>query len=503
MGQAVPAGTRSSLGGAPAHPIVGHLRPSIGAPDRERAARMAGRILAEDPRVSSTDLFGPRLDAGLSEGPTLHIHDTGLAQVHGLAFGREHRAFLLARDEDLVAMSRPPVHGFREHCRDDLGLGGPSLLVPDAPGRPVPLSLRCMNDPGVLSRLSSTARTHGHLNVAPYVAAGRVWALSGRIAEQSGAAVHVAGPPAGLCRKVNDKIWFARQVADLLGSQAVPVTTSARSWATLAHRVRECARQYPSVGVKLPSASGASGNLVVDSEVVRRLPSLRAVVLELRRWFRHLGWERPFPILVSVWEDSVLVTPSVQLWIPQRGRGEPVVEGIFDQRVAPEAGKFVGCAPSSLGREPMQRIAYEAVLLGVLFQELGYFGRCSFDSILVGQDVDTAELHWIECNGRWGGTSIPMTLANRLVGDWAVHPFVVIGSVRSEAGCTLEVVRHAVRDQIFDRARGTGLTLLSPGPAETGAGIDIMAIGTTLRDARRRASEAVDVVSRAGAERTH
>src|SRR5690606_34224305 len=72
------------------------------------------------------------------------------------------------------------------------------------------------------------------------------------------------------------------------------------------------------------------------------------------------------------------------------------------------------------------RIAREAVLLASLFQQLGYFGRCSFDTILVGPDPATAEVHWAECNGRGGGTSIPMTLVNRLTGDWAETPLAVV-----------------------------------------------------------------------------
>lgn len=499
--QATSATAASATPGAAVHPIVGHLQPCIGASDRQRVDRLAGRILAEDPRISATALFGPRLEAGLSDAPTLHIHDTGVASVGDPAFAREHRALLLARDEDVVAMSRQPVRAFQEHCRDDLGLGGPSVLVPRASGRPRPLSLRCRNDSEVITRLCGVARVHGHLNVAPYLASGGVWALAGLVAQESGARVHVAGPPAGICRKVNNKIWFAQRVSELLGSKALPVTTSARGWAVLAYRVRECARQYASVGVKLPSASGASGNFVIDSVVVRRLPSLRAVALELRRLLRHLGWDHPFPMLVSVWEESVLVTPSVQLWIPPRSEGKPVVEGVFDQSVEPEAGKFVGCAPSALSRDLTERLAYEAALLGALFQELGYFGRCSFDSILVGDDLSKAQLHWIECNGRWGGTSIPMTLANRLVGDWAKRPFVVTGSVRGESASTLEEIREAARDRIFDRAWGTGLIFLSPAQAETGTGLDVMAMGGSLEDARRLASEAIDVVSRVGAER--
>jgi hypothetical protein len=318
------------------------------------------------------------------------------------------------------------------------------------------------------------------------------------VAQESGVKVHVAGPPPDLCRKVNNKVWFAQRVSELLGGDALPDTTSARGWAMLAYRVRQCAHKYPSVGVKLPSASGAAGNLVIDSDVVRRLPSLRAVVSHLRRLFRHLGWDDPFPMLVSVWEESVLATPSVQLWIPLRGQGQPIVEGVFDQSVEPERGKFVGCSPSSVSGDLMERLAFEASLIGALFQELGYFGRCSFDSLLVGDNLPNAELHWIECNGRWGGTSIPMTLANRLVGDWASRPFVVVGSVPGDAASTLEEIREAARDRIFDPARGTGLIFLSPAPAETGTGIDIMAMGESLQDARRAASEAIDVLSPVG-----
>jgi len=493
----------SPTSGAALLPIVAHLRPRLVASDRQRVVRLAGRILGEDPRISATDLFGPRVEAGLCDGPTLHIHDTGSASVGGLEFAREHRALLLAGDEDVVAMSRPPVRAFVEHCRDDLGLGGPSLLIPSLPDRPVPLALRCMNDPEVIFRLSGIAQAYDHLNVAPYIATGGVWALAGRVARESGARIHVAGPPVRLCQKVNNKIWFARQVTELLGSHALPVTTSARSWAVLAHSVRLCARQFPSVGIKLPSASGASGNFVIDSDVVRRLPSLRAVVGELRRLIRHLGWDDPFPMLVSVWEESVLVSPSVQLWIPTRGQGDPIVEGVFDQRVEPAAGKFVGCAPSLLSQDLMERLAHEATLLGALFQELGYFGRCSFDCVLVGDDLSSAEVHWIECNGRWGGTSIPMTLANRLVGDWAERPFVVIGSVRTEPASNLEEIREAARDWIFDRAQGTGLIFLSPAPLETGTGIDIMAMGGSLSDARRVTSEAIDVISRGGVRLRH
>jgi len=68
--------------------------------------------------------------------------------------------------------------------------------------------------------------------------------------------------------------------------------------------------------------------------------------------------------------------------------------------------------------------ASEALTLASPLQSLGYIGRASFDALLVGASPEQATIHWIECNARWGGVSIPMTAARRLLGsriDGAQH----------------------------------------------------------------------------------
>ncbi len=137
------------------------------------------------------------------------------------------------------------------------------------------------------------------------------------------------------------------------------------------------------------------------------------------------AWHPSFPVLVSVWEVPVVLTPSIQMWIPHSSAGGPVVEGIFDQAVSGPVDRFIGCAPSLLSADRQLEMAREGMTIGLFLQELGYYGRASLDAIFVGTDVEDASLHWVECNGRWGGTSIPMTMVNRLTGDWKDHPFVV------------------------------------------------------------------------------
>src|SRR5690606_12401086 len=128
---------------------------------------------------------------------------------------------------------------------------------------------------------------------------------------------------------------------------ALPPTTEAHSLAVLAARVRALARDHDRIAIKLPSAAGGEGNAVIDAACVRDLP-LAAVRETLRGLLVRLGWPRPFPLLVSVWESPVCATPSVQLWVPHAGAGTPIVEGIFEQQVCGPTGVFAApCPPTS------------------------------------------------------------------------------------------------------------------------------------------------------------
>src|SRR5690606_2755571 len=157
-------------------------------------------------------------------------------------------------------------------------------------------------------------------NVQPYIGCGTAWALAAAIAERAGVTVHVVAPPPGVTRRVNDKTWFAHHAAELLGERALPPTTRAHNLALLATRVRALAREYDRIAIKVPDAAGGEGNAVIDAACLRDLP-LAGVREALRRLLVRLAWPRPFPLLVSVWESPVCVTPSVQLWVPHPGAG--------------------------------------------------------------------------------------------------------------------------------------------------------------------------------------
>src|SRR5581483_1555853 len=188
------------------------------------------------------------------------------------------------------------------------------------------------------------------------------------------------------------------------------------------------------------------------------------------------GWT--FPLLAGAWDDPVVDSPSVQLWVPPLADGLPVVEGVFSQVLKGARGTFVGAAPTWLPAGWQRRLAGEAACLARLFQELGYVGRCSFDAVLAGPDLDSSAVHWVDANGRWGGVSIALTAANRLAGDWQRRPFVIVQRSRLRMPPrSLPTILDEIGPQGFRPADGrTGTVVLAPCRLVEGTGMNLMVL---------------------------
>jgi hypothetical protein len=466
-------------------PVIEQIPVEISPPERQRIATLARKLLIEEPGLSSTEAFGEKVAVGLDAVPSLVLEDHSGIDLFGPADEATYanRALLLAGGDDLVVIGIRRSPAFQAYCRDVLRLGAPEILTPTGHPPHHFLAVRCLHDAELLERVARRARAAGGLNLLPYMGTGGAWALAGAIAARSGVTVWVGAPPPRLTNRANDKIWFAERVAEVLGEQALPPSHPVFSLSTLTRRVIALSKEHASVVVKLPASAASAGNFVFASDELSL--SARDVRARLRDAMREAGWRGSFPLLASGWEQPIAASPSVQLWL--QGDRAPVVEGIFEQALIGRTAGFTGSAPADLPARWLKRIASEAVRLGWLFQHLGYFGRCSFDAILVGGDPAGWQLHWVECNGRWGGTSIPMTLANRLVGDWRRRPFVVVDTRCAEPGPSVEFGRllEEIGDDLFvPGVREVGIVLLRP--TGRSAGIAFMAFGDTVLAARAK-----------------
>lgn len=433
-------------------------------------------------------MFGPRVSAGLSAAPSLIFEDHTEMALFSRAddVPLEYRSFLLGGDDDIFVLSGKRFHDFETYCRKDLGIGAGTVLKPQdlQDNRCKPLSLRCLDDPTIRNALCEVAKDCGQFNVVPYFGTGNAWRLASVIASRSGAEVRVAAPPPRLTRRANDKLWFLERVNETLGVESAPLSYSTFGPAALSARIRAISSRSPHVVVKVPDSSGSLGNVMIRSEDVAGL-SLMEIQRRILNALMERGWRGRYPLLVGIWDHPVVASPSVNIWIPRREEGAPVIEGIFTQALAGEDAEFVGAEPCDLPKPLEERIVWGASCLAQYFQNLGYFGRCGFDLILVGNSLENAEVHWIECNGRWGGVSIPITVANRLVGDWA-RKFVIVVQRTNLAmpPRSLSSILETLKEYLFDSAGDRqGIVLLAPGRLVDGSGMNLMVLADSKPEA--------------------
>lgn len=473
-------------------PIVGQCEVLLPDAEHRRLSQLAQRILKHEPGLPLCEAFGRGVASGLDDGPALLFEDHSEITLFSCPEDEtlQYRSLLLADDDDLVLIRTRRNLAFERYCCETLALGNAEVMVLPSDSTRPPLPLHGADHADTFRTIVNVARRQGRLTIIPYIGTESAWRLAGQIAAASGAQISMAAPPPRLTQCVNNKLWFARRVTEVLGHDARPPSYQASGPAAVAVRVAALARRTDRVVVKIPDSAGSAGNLVLESAAVRALalPELQRQILGL---LDSLGCRSHFPLLVGVWDCAVLSSPSVQLWVPLLEEGLPVVEGLFDQIVRGDQSEFIGATPCDLPPPLCRRLATEATQLALLFQHLGYFGRCSFDAIISGTDVRSASLRWVECNGRWGGTSVPMTLANRLLGDWTRRSVMVVqrGGLKHR-GWDLPAALDRLGPLVYRRGGdGTGAIVLTPGRLEEGCGLHLLLMGYTLPDVERLRSD--------------
>ena len=316
-----------------------------------------------------------------------------------------------------------------------------------------------------------------------------VWELADSLAQSSGAAVTVAAPPPPVTWVANDKQAFSQLVESALGPEWLVETRVGRSPEALARELISLAGRHDQVGLKRLRCASAMGNKVFTSAEILGLP-LEDLEAEVRQFLDRTEWQGDEDVQVVAWEQ-VEHSPSTQLWIPPLERGEPQLDGVFEQLLAGEHKVFVGSRPSTLPQAVNDAAGRGSVAVALALQALGYVGRCSFDFVLVGDPDTEFQLLFTECNGRWGGTSIPMTFMDRLMAGRPRPPYraqdlVHPGLVGANFGDLVE----QVGSEVYDARSGDGRFIFyNTGPLETHGKLDVIAVGKTQQEAEAALEE--------------
>jgi len=469
-----------SLSGVPI--VVQHVYEPT-ADEVSLVERVLKQVRRENPQLHKDDRFAHLVAENLDEAPAVHLDD--FSEITGLE-GRfdvrylQDRARLRAADGDIVVSRCPETLGYEDYCDRVLGLGSVQWLRPEIPETSTHIAGPCWQDRKIRRALIHAARSNGLRYVHPHMGTFAAWELAELLHQSSRQPISVVAPLPEVSRLANNKVLFSHIVESLFGQGAVPATRSAWNRMSLATQVKELACECAKLGIKIPDSAGSRGNAVLNGQSLRDC-STEEVFAMLAPTLNSVHWDGQKRLLVDCWKTNVLSSPSVQLWIPPAPVGRPVIEGLFDQQTSGVERRFFGAHAAKLTDSLANDLVTKSTLLAYLFQRLGYVGRCSFDTIVTGDDFENGRLEFIECNGRWGGTSLPMTLMNRLHGDWKLRRFVtatveVPGLDRTSFAALLK--EH--NNNLFQAATGAGSVLLfTPGRIAHQSAIDCLAMGET------------------------
>lgn len=455
--------------------------PDLTPDAQRRIAGLAADIRLSDARIDDLSPFGEGVAKGIGTGPCVWFGDTAEIPLLALHPGKrfDYRLAWLAQDRDIVVIGGAPCPSFEAYQRRWLDAPGLRYLNVD-PGTATPRRATpaiCLRDPGGFGQLCDALGGAGSVTLHAHLTTGTIWALAARLRQATGADVHVAGPPPLLSRRANNKIWFGDVARRLLGTGATPPKRPAWSASALTRHVADLARHWDRLVVKVPDSAGSQGNCLFRSDDLRRMKPA-ALYRHLLQNLTIQGRDPVFPVLVEVWDADVLSSPSVQTWIPHPADGPPLIEQLFEQVLQGEQAAFAGAVPADLPAAVQAELIQGALELASLLQQLGYYGRCSFDALVIGGDDVAGRVHWIECNARWGGVSVPMSLVNRLTEGREQAPYVIVQTAGEGfraldfADALEEFADTAPRPDLRE-----GILFLSPFLTESGTGCHFLAFG--------------------------
>lgn len=463
-------------------------RVGVDAEDLDAAREAATEHAAYDRVLEENAAWAPHAyDGTLSDAPQLVLEDVSeIPFIEGVTGVEQyqHRARVRARDGDWFAAVTPVAPGYERYCRERLGMGSPTVLQPDVrDARPMRVAEACRHGAS-FDALVAGAREAGRLVVHPYMGIAPVWALAGDVADAAGVPVQVLAPPPSATWIANDKAHLSEAVALAVGSDALLETRETRGLDALVDAVEAMRREHPSVGIKRTRCASAMGNLVLHREAHadKDADAMRA---RIAAFLHDTEWDGDETVLCVEWARTDL-SPSTQCWIPPLGHGDPRVDGVYEQLLEGEARVFLGSQPSTLPASVNDELAALSLLTCATLQALGYVGRCSFDFVVRGDvdDEDGWEVFFTECNGRWGGTSTPMHLVDRVVqgprpaylAQDVIHPSLV--------GMSFDEVCARLGDSLFDANTQRGRYILyNVGPLALQGKLDVIALGDSPDDA--------------------
>jgi len=425
--------------------------------------------------------------ADTGELPRLHLDD-----VSGIPFLKDIlgvdlyqlRSRIRANTGDIFTATCPAMPDYDAYNSDQLLLGDPRFVQSHTVNQSIEVAFACSQGQALAATVEH-ARQAGGLVVHPYMGIKAVWALAADIQQQAGCPISVLAPPPPITWFANDKCDVTEVTRDLVGGHAIVDSIIATDPIAIADGLLRLARHHQRVAIKMARCASAMGNHILEANEINAMER-SGLVDTVRGVLTDKEWGEGERVLAVAWEHAT-ASPSTQLWVPPIGNGVPRLDGVYEQLLEGDEQVFLGSIPSRLGDDINGELGRISLMIGTVFQALGYVGRCSFDFIEVADGLKITE-----CNGRWGGTSTPMHLMDRLFP--AGRPFYRAQDYVDSAwiGRSFADLRAALADLLYDARTGEGHVILyNVGCLPQFGKFDIIVMGNDFDEASQVVAEAI------------
>ena len=401
----------------------------------------------------------------------------------------QHRARIRCVSPACYVTVTPIDTDYDVYWSERLGLtNAPRVPVEPPAGQRLAIARGCLEE-STLDRLVSLIGAHKRVVIHPYMSIEPCWELARALHQTSPSinAAQVLGPPPPVTWVANDKGTFNEVVKAVLGPDWIPETRSANDAAGLAGHLEALSTLWPAVGLKRTRCASAMGNQVFDSSTLRGRPS-EEIERRVAEFLARTEWTPGETVLAVAWETAA-VSPSTQCWIGSGADGV-TCEGVYEQILAGDRKVFVGSRTSTLPDDVDRTLRQAAYWISLALQELGYVGRCSFDHLVTGDPEGDYQVRFTECNGRWGGTSLPMALVERVAPHYQPAPGR-FDPYRAQdvtfpglAGACFGDVLELMGDELYDPSTRKGRFIFyNVGPLGRFGKFDVVALGATPEQA--------------------
>ncbi|HYO45749.1 MAG TPA: peptide ligase PGM1-related protein [Gemmatimonadota bacterium] len=391
------------------------------------------------------------------------------------------RALLLARPGDVVCLAHSIDERYLSFLRTlEIGPRDEDVLVISSVEPGAGLSARLIDDPQSLDwiarRLSGSTRSF----VCPFFATPDAFAVGRALHKRLSRPVRVLGGPAGLVRKLHEKV-AARALAESLGIpvapgevvQVVPADGSPPDLSVLRRAIERWSDATGHVIVR--GSSGASGSSTFTS----RSGDIDAMI-------DGVGERRDNAVYLVEPLFEASSSPNVEI-VVEPGVSLPDQVGVTDQVLDPDLVYKGSTHPSRALRVPQMIEDSRAIVAWM--RRRGFTGRVGFDYVEHEGKGGRAEHFLAEINPRINGASYPLALTRHLAAlasrfaAPAPRAFLT-ANVRVRARDFGELERLS-RSLLYDPARGEGIV-----PHTVGA-LSFGKVGITCLGGSREAVEAL------------